>query len=106
MHGYAGRILYIDLSDGSTRVESLSEEVAKKYIGGIWTRTLTTVCPVCNTHLYPGDFPERNAVSAFCNKWNEKIKHHKMLEKSHVIALYQRQGGDDHESLYVCIQQL
>lgn len=63
----------------------------KKYVGGIWTRTSTTVCPVCNTHLYPGDFPERNAVSAFCDKWNERIKHHKMLEKSHVIVLYQRQ---------------
>ena len=64
----------------------------KRHIGGIWTRTPTTVCPICNTHLYPGDFPERNAVSALCDKWNERIKHHKMSEKSHVIALYQRQG--------------
>jgi aldehyde:ferredoxin oxidoreductase len=33
--GYAGTILYVDLSTGKTRTEKLSEEVAKKYIGGI-----------------------------------------------------------------------
>jgi len=33
--GYAGRILYIDLTTGKTRVEPLNEEYAKKYIGGI-----------------------------------------------------------------------
>jgi aldehyde:ferredoxin oxidoreductase len=33
--GYAGRVLYVDLSTGKTRVEKLSEETAKKYIGGI-----------------------------------------------------------------------
>ena len=35
MYGYAGRILYVDLSTGKTRVEKLSEDYAKKYIGGI-----------------------------------------------------------------------
>ena len=35
MHGYAGQILYVDLNTGKTRVEKLSEEYAKKYIGGI-----------------------------------------------------------------------
>ena len=35
MFGYAGRILRIDLSTGKTRVNTLTEEVAKKYIGGI-----------------------------------------------------------------------
>lgn len=34
MHGYAGRILYVDLSTGATRTEPLSEGFAKKYIGG------------------------------------------------------------------------
>jgi aldehyde:ferredoxin oxidoreductase len=33
--GYAGRILYVDLGTGKTRAEKLSDEVAKKYIGGI-----------------------------------------------------------------------
>jgi aldehyde:ferredoxin oxidoreductase len=33
--GYAGTILYIDLTTGKTRTEKLSDEVAKKYIGGI-----------------------------------------------------------------------
>jgi aldehyde:ferredoxin oxidoreductase len=33
--GYAGRILYIDLTTGKTRTEKLSEEIAKQYIGGI-----------------------------------------------------------------------
>jgi len=100
------KLVEIKLTGGERRYYMPLLLWIKKYVGGIWTRTPTTVCPICNTHLYPGDFPERNAVSAFCNKWNEKIKHHKMLEKSHVIALYQRQGGDDHESLYVYIQQL
>jgi len=35
LHGYAGRILHIDLTTGKTRVEPLNEEYAKKYIGGI-----------------------------------------------------------------------
>ena len=35
MYGYAGRILYVDLNTGKTRVEKLSEDYAKKYIGGI-----------------------------------------------------------------------
>jgi aldehyde:ferredoxin oxidoreductase len=33
--GYAGTILYVDLTTGKTRTEKLSDEVAKKYIGGI-----------------------------------------------------------------------
>jgi len=35
LNGYAGRILRIDLSTGKTETESLKEELAKKYIGGI-----------------------------------------------------------------------
>ena len=35
MFGYAGRILLVDLTNGKTSVESLNEEYAKKYIGGI-----------------------------------------------------------------------
>ncbi len=35
MFGYAGRILVVDLSTGKTTVESLNEEYARKYIGGI-----------------------------------------------------------------------
>jgi len=33
--GYAGTILYVDLTTGKTRTEKLNEETAKKYIGGI-----------------------------------------------------------------------
>jgi aldehyde:ferredoxin oxidoreductase len=33
--GYAGRVLYVDLSTGKTRTEKLPQETAKKYIGGI-----------------------------------------------------------------------
>jgi len=33
--GYAGKILYVDLSTGKAKTEKLTEEVAKKYIGGI-----------------------------------------------------------------------
>ncbi|MCW3984302.1 MAG: aldehyde ferredoxin oxidoreductase family protein [Candidatus Bathyarchaeota archaeon] len=35
MFGYAGKILYVDLATGKTRTEKLSEETARKYIGGI-----------------------------------------------------------------------
>jgi len=35
LHGYAGRILHVDLNTGKTRVEPLNEDYAKKYIGGI-----------------------------------------------------------------------
>jgi aldehyde:ferredoxin oxidoreductase len=35
LHGYAGRILYVDLNTGITRMEKLNTEYAKKYIGGI-----------------------------------------------------------------------
>ncbi len=35
MLGYAGRVLFVDLKTGKTRIEKLSEETAKKYIGGI-----------------------------------------------------------------------
>ncbi len=35
MYGYAGRVLYVNLTTGKTRVEKLNEEYAKKYVGGI-----------------------------------------------------------------------
>ncbi len=35
MNGYAGRILYVDLTTGKTQIEKLSENYAKNYIGGI-----------------------------------------------------------------------
>ena len=35
LHGYAGRVLHIDLTTGKTHVEPLNEDHAKKYIGGI-----------------------------------------------------------------------
>ncbi|MBN1357975.1 aldehyde ferredoxin oxidoreductase family protein [Candidatus Bathyarchaeota archaeon] len=35
MHGYAGKVLYIDLNTGKTRVEPLKMDYAKKYVGGI-----------------------------------------------------------------------
>ena len=35
MFGYAGRVLYVDLTTGKTRTEKLPQETAKKYVGGI-----------------------------------------------------------------------
>jgi aldehyde:ferredoxin oxidoreductase len=34
MNGYAGNIAWVDLTSGSTRTEELSEEIARKYLGG------------------------------------------------------------------------
>lgn len=33
-YGYVGRMLFVNLSDGKTRTEELSEELAEKFIGG------------------------------------------------------------------------
>ena len=33
-YGYAGGILYVDLTSGQTRTEPLDMEMAKKFIGG------------------------------------------------------------------------
>jgi aldehyde:ferredoxin oxidoreductase len=35
LQGYAGKVLYVDLNTGKTRVEPLNEDYAKKYVGGI-----------------------------------------------------------------------
>ena len=35
MLGYAGKVLYVDLTAGKTRTEKLDEDIAKKYVGGI-----------------------------------------------------------------------
>jgi aldehyde:ferredoxin oxidoreductase len=35
LYGYAGRILYVDLTTGNARTEKLNEDDVKKYIGGI-----------------------------------------------------------------------
>jgi aldehyde:ferredoxin oxidoreductase len=35
LHGYAGKILYIDLKTGKNQTEKINMEYAKKYIGGI-----------------------------------------------------------------------
>ena len=32
--GYAGKILFVDLSDGSTETEPLDDRWAKEYLGG------------------------------------------------------------------------
>jgi len=35
LHGYAGKVLIVDLNTGKTRVEPLKMDYAKKYVGGI-----------------------------------------------------------------------
>lgn len=35
MHGYAGKVLFVDLNTGKTRVAPLNMDYAKKYVGGI-----------------------------------------------------------------------
>ena len=62
----------------------------KRHFGGIWTRTPMAICPRCRTHIYSGGFFERNAVSKFCDEWNERTKGRKTLPMSHVVALYRR----------------
>ena len=35
LHGYAGKVLYVELNTGKTRIEPLNMDYAKKYVGGI-----------------------------------------------------------------------
>jgi aldehyde:ferredoxin oxidoreductase len=35
LFGYAGKVLYVDLSTGKTRVEPINQDFAQKYVGGI-----------------------------------------------------------------------
>jgi len=62
----------------------------KQRIGGIWTRTPSTVCPRCRTLLCASSYPENNIISRFCNEKNGRIKKHRRPEKSHVVAVYRR----------------
>ena len=66
----------------------------KRHLGGIWARTPTTICPNCGALLYPGGYPERNAVSKFCDERNERLKQNKQMDKSHIISLYRRTEGE------------
>ncbi len=62
----------------------------KQYIGGIWARTPSTVCPRCGVLLHASDYPENNAISRFCNEKNDKIRKRRLSEKSHVVVVYRR----------------
>jgi SAM-dependent methyltransferase len=61
-----------------------------RHFGGIWTRTPATICPTCGANLYPGGYPERNAIRKFCDDRNKRVKQSKRLEMSHIIALYEK----------------
>lgn len=61
----------------------------RHHLGGIWTRTPKTICPSCGYHLYPGKFPERNALSKFCDETNRRMTK-SSRNKSHVVAVYRR----------------
>lgn len=52
MYGYYGKILHIDLTDRSTRVEEKPEEFYKKYIGGVSMATR-----LCWENINPGCNP-------------------------------------------------
>ena len=75
---------------GERRVYNFFLLWIKHYLGGIWTRTQLTVCPCCGVYLFPGRFPERNAISKFCDEVNLKLKGNKKRESSHIIVLYER----------------
>lgn len=62
----------------------------KRKIGGIWTKTSTTVCPVCCQKLDPYGFAEVNSISMECDKRNNAIKDGMDTGKSHIVALYKR----------------
>lgn len=61
----------------------------KQYVGGIWARMVTTVCPECGSGLCPSNFADRNAIQAFCDVRNQKANKGR-AKKSHIVALYQK----------------
>jgi aldehyde:ferredoxin oxidoreductase len=69
--GYAGKLLYVDLTDGSVQVKPLERDFALKYIGGrgfsasiLHDELLAGVDPLSpdNVIVFAAD-PERNAAS-------------------------------------------
>ena len=86
------RLVKLDLTGGKVRRYNAFLLWIKQHLGGIWARTPATLCPCCKPRLYPGAFPERNAISRFCDAKNERTNLDKALEKSYAIALYERIG--------------
>lgn len=55
MHGYTGRILFVDLTERTSRVEALAEELARSFIGGrgLGARMLWDLMPAGTDPLAP-----------------------------------------------------
>jgi len=60
----------------------------KRYIGGVWSKTQNSICPVCFQKLNPSGFPETNDISFKCDLKNNKLKESKDIGKRHIVALY------------------
>ena len=60
----------------------------KRYIGGVWSKTQNSICPVCFQKLNPSGFPETNDISFKCDLKNNKLKESKDIVKRHIVALY------------------
>jgi aldehyde:ferredoxin oxidoreductase len=63
LHGYAGRIGWIDLGEGTVKIDRLEEEIARKYLGGKGLGAY-----LLYTHLAPGTDPlDPSNVMIFLN---------------------------------------
>ena len=78
---------------GERRVYNRALLWIRHHIGGVWTRTPLTICPKCKVLLLPSGFTEQNAITKLCDRWNNKLSEkRKTVDKSHVLALYERGG--------------
>lgn len=62
----------------------------KQKIGGIYTRTPTTLCPNCGSNLLATGYPERSSISILCDQRNDRAMQGKEVGASHVVALYEK----------------
>ena len=84
------KVVKLEMTGGQKRTYAPLLLWIKQRIRGISARTPTTVCSSCSHALCPGGFSERNAIGKVCDAWSAKITARKAAERSHVIALYQR----------------
>ncbi|MGD9322037.1 MAG: aldehyde ferredoxin oxidoreductase N-terminal domain-containing protein, partial [Desulfobacteraceae bacterium] len=82
LHGYAGHILYVDLSSRKARKEKLSEELMRKYIGNLGINTKLAYDLIKpgteplspENHIILGTGPLGGTVAPACSRSNANYK--------------------------------
>lgn len=63
----------------------------RRNVGGVWARTVATVCPRCSFRPAVGAMAEANVLTRFCDRLNERFANkHRPASATHLLALYER----------------